>query len=86
MKDSLGFRRFVWVLCMLLVSSSLSGMACAEVADKEFVSREAEVEGVKLHYTTGGHGTPLILLHGYAETSRMWTPIMPVLAHIIRES
>ncbi len=54
-------------------------MARAEAADKDFVSRVAEVEGVKLHYTTGGHGTPLILLHGYAETSRMWTPILPVL-------
>ena len=79
MKDSFGFTRFAWLLCTLLVFSSLSGMACAQAADKEFVSRVAEVEGVKLHYTTGGHGTPLILLHGYAETSRMWTPILPVL-------
>src|SRR5207249_10837250 len=27
-----------------------------------------------------GHGAPLILLHGYAETSLMWKPIIPVLA------
>src|SRR5260370_24372469 len=54
-------------------------MARAEGADKVFVSGVGEVEGVKLYYTTGGHGTPLILLHGYAETSRMWTPILPVL-------
>jgi len=54
-------------------------MARAGATDEKFVSRVAEVEGVKLHYTTGGHGTPLILLHGYAETSRMWTPILPVL-------
>jgi pimeloyl-ACP methyl ester carboxylesterase len=32
-----------------------------------------------LYYTTGGHGPSLILLHGYAETSRMWNPILPVL-------
>lgn len=44
-----------------------------------FVSRTAEIDGVKLHYVTGGHGAPLILLHGYAETSRMWKPIMPLL-------
>ena len=79
MKDSFGFARFVCLLCLLLVSSSLSGMTRAEATDKAFVSRVAEVEGVKLRYTTGGHGTPLILLHGYAETSRMWTPILPVL-------
>jgi pimeloyl-ACP methyl ester carboxylesterase len=44
------------------------------------VSRTAEIAGVKLHYLTAGSGTPLILLHGYAETSRMWQPIIPLLA------
>jgi pimeloyl-ACP methyl ester carboxylesterase len=43
-------------------------------------SRTAEVTGVKMHYLTAGHGAPLILLHGYAETSLMWKPIMPALA------
>lgn len=43
-------------------------------------SRSAEVDGVKLHYLTAGKGSPLILLHGYAETSRMWKPILPLLA------
>jgi pimeloyl-ACP methyl ester carboxylesterase len=56
-----------------------SGVTYASAADKDFVSRTAEVDGVKLHYTTGGHGPALVLLHGYAETSRMWTPILPVL-------
>ena len=79
MQDSFGFNRFVCLFCLLLVSFPFSGMTCAEAAEKEFVSPVAEVEGVKLHYTTGGHSAPLILLHGYAETSRMWTPILPVL-------
>ena len=43
-------------------------------------SRTAEIEGATLHYLTAGSGTPLILLHGYAETSRMWRPIIPALA------
>jgi pimeloyl-ACP methyl ester carboxylesterase len=46
----------------------------------EIASRTAEIKGVKLHYLTAGSGTPLILLHGYAETSRMWRPIIPLLA------
>ena len=79
MRDSFGFPRLGCLLGLLLISFSLSGMARAGATDEKFVSRVAEVEGVKLHYTTGGHGTPLILLHGYAETSRMWTPILPVL-------
>src|SRR5437016_14531553 len=48
MKDSLGFARFVCLLCLLLVCFSLSGMARAEAADKQFVSRVVEVAGVKL--------------------------------------
>ena len=51
-----------------------------QTTDRTITSRTAEIEGVKLHYLTAGHGTPLLLLHGYAETSRMWSPIIPVLA------
>jgi len=43
-------------------------------------SRTSEIDGIKLHYLTAGQGEPLILLHGYAETSLMWRPIMPLLA------
>ena len=43
-------------------------------------SRTADVQGVKLHYLTAGHGAPVILLHGYAETSLMWRPLIPTLA------
>jgi pimeloyl-ACP methyl ester carboxylesterase len=43
-------------------------------------SRTADIEGVQLHYLTAGHGPPVILLHGYAETSLMWKPIIPTLA------
>jgi pimeloyl-ACP methyl ester carboxylesterase len=54
--------------------------AYGQGADAAIVSRTAEIGGVKLHYLTAGHGTPLLLLHGYAETSLMWKPIIPVLA------
>jgi len=43
-------------------------------------SRTVTIEGVKLHYLTAGHGPTLILLHGYTQTSRMWRPIIPLLA------
>lgn len=41
-------------------------------------SRYAVTERVTLHYLESGHGdgTPVILLHGYTETSRMWRPLM----------
>jgi pimeloyl-ACP methyl ester carboxylesterase len=42
--------------------------------------RFAEVNGVKLHYLFAGKGDPVILLHGYAQNSRMWRPLMAPLA------
>jgi pimeloyl-ACP methyl ester carboxylesterase len=43
-------------------------------------SKFANVNGVRLHYLAAGTGDPVILLHGYAETSHMWRPLMPELA------
>jgi pimeloyl-ACP methyl ester carboxylesterase len=43
-------------------------------------SRTAEAAGVKIHYLTAGHGPAVILIHGYTQTSRMWRPIIPLLA------
>lgn len=45
-----------------------------------FVEHFADVNCVKLHYLVGGKGSPVVLLHGCAETSRMWLPIMPQMA------
>ncbi len=44
------------------------------------VSRSAKVEGAKVRFLTAGQGPALILLHGYTQTSRMWKPIIPLLA------
>jgi pimeloyl-ACP methyl ester carboxylesterase len=43
--------------------------------------RDATIDNVQLHYLTAGDGpAAVILLHGFAETSRMWRPIIPTLA------
>ena len=60
--------------------SSLSAVASAGPSGDAIASRKAKVDGAELHYLTAGKGPALILLHGYAETSRMWRPIIPVLA------
>jgi pimeloyl-ACP methyl ester carboxylesterase len=56
-----------------------AGVASAQTVKKEFVSRDADIDGAKIHYTIGGSGPAVILLHGFAETSRMWNPVLPVL-------
>lgn len=45
-----------------------------------FHSGDAHVNGTTIHYWIGGQGTPVVLIHGYAETGHMWRPIMPLLA------
>src|ERR1700704_1276044 len=78
MKRDLKLFPVLSVLCLLFFLVSFSTSAHADTSGKSFVSRTAEIDGVKLHYTTGGHGPALILLHGYAETSRMWAPVLPL--------
>jgi len=43
-------------------------------------SRFANVNGVRLHYLIAGKGDPVVLLHGYAQTSHMWRPLIAELA------
>jgi pimeloyl-ACP methyl ester carboxylesterase len=52
----------------------------AEATGTTVIERTAEIDGVRLHYLTAGRGPTVILLHGYAETSRMWRPMVPLLA------
>ena len=79
MKRALNFLVGLAVFGPILLTA-LSSKVYGEAPDKTIASRTAEINGVKLHYLTAGHGTPLILLHGYAETSLMWKPIIPALA------
>ena len=43
-------------------------------------SRFAQANGLAIHYLAAGEtGSPVILLHGYAQNSHMWRPLMEVL-------
>src|ERR1700738_1762275 len=52
------------------------GNAFAQAPQSKF----AEVNGVRLHYLIAGKGDAIVLLHGYAETSHMWLPLIAKLA------
>jgi pimeloyl-ACP methyl ester carboxylesterase len=54
--------------------------ANASALSEAMASRTAEVDGLKMHYLTAGHGPAVLLLHGYTQTSRMWKPVIPLLA------
>lgn len=60
----------------------LAAASNAQAAPTPIQSHSAEVNGVTLHYLQAGDGAgvPVVLLHGYAETSHMWRPAMQQLA------
>jgi pimeloyl-ACP methyl ester carboxylesterase len=65
-----------FVALLLPLTLLLPGKALAQAPQSKF----AEVGGVRLHYLVAGKGDPIVLLHGYAETSHMWLPLIAKLA------
>src|SRR5271167_2975711 len=78
-------KRLCMAVSMLFFFSTVASVKASPVPAAPQVaqpidSRMAVVNGVKLHYLTAGHGPAVILIHGYTQTSRMWRPIIPLLA------
>jgi pimeloyl-ACP methyl ester carboxylesterase len=68
----------VWrLLCTFALPAATVSAQAPEVSIE---SRTAKIDNVQLHYLTAGKGPVVLLVHGYAETSRMWRPIIPMLA------
>ena len=59
--------------------SSLQGNSFT-IDNMTFSHHIASVNGIQLHYVIGGHGDPVVLLHGWPETWYEWHNIMPALA------
>ena len=47
---------------------------------KGFKHQYAMVNGVNIHYVTGGKGEPLLLVHGFGQNWYMWNRLLPELA------
>jgi len=62
-------------ILVLLITTCMAAGAQNRIND-----RYADVNGLKLHYLTAGKGDLVILLHGYAQNSHMWRPLIPELA------
>ena len=43
-------------------------------------SRVARVNSIRMHYLRAGDGSPVVLLHGWPQTSYMWRKLIPALA------
>lgn len=45
-----------------------------------FTYREIDADGTTIHTAVGGEGPPVLLLHGYPQSSVMWREVAPALA------
>ncbi len=71
--------RTAWAVVALLVASILD--PAVALGQQQIESRFAEANGVRLHYLTVGQGEPVLLLHGFGQSSHMWRPLMRELAN-----
>jgi len=67
-----------------VISSAIVLCFSSVQASEQITARDAKIDNVQLHYLTAGQGPAVLLLHGYAETSRMWRPLIPKLAEKFR--
>ena len=66
-------------LCFLAVLSTAASTRAADFGPG-FKTQSVAVDGGTVSVTVAGSGPPVVLLHGYAESSRMWKPLAKVLA------
>ncbi|HYQ30204.1 MAG TPA: alpha/beta hydrolase [Polyangiaceae bacterium] len=69
-------RNLLAPICALLLLVATAHDARAE----QVQSRFANANGTRIHYLVAGQGEPIVLLHGYAETSHMWLPLIAKLS------
>jgi pimeloyl-ACP methyl ester carboxylesterase len=69
-------RRACAVFRSLLFAALFAQSAHAEAPQSRF----ADVAGSRIHYLVAGKGDPVLLLHGYTQSSHMWRPLMETLS------
>jgi pimeloyl-ACP methyl ester carboxylesterase len=69
-----------WLVSFLLAVLNAALPAHAADFGPGFKIRSVAVDGGTVNVTVGGNGPPVLLIHGYAESSRMWKPLAIVLA------
>ncbi len=67
------------------VAAPVTGLAQPAPAEEfplpaGFTGTFRDIDGVRLHYVTGGHGPLVLLVHGFGQTWYEWRQLMPLLA------
>lgn len=65
------------MLLVVLSAVNRSAQAAEDTLPAGFKEATQTVgNGVSLHYVRGGSGEPVVLIHGFTDTSHMWGPIL----------
>ena len=73
----------IWMALSVALIPSSGSLAQLPQDKSAPQSKFAEINGVKLHYLVAGKGDPVVLLHGFAETSHMWRPLIAKLSELL---
>ena len=82
-RKKLMFKKTLFSLAALTVALTLPAGAEAQPASAQtqaITAHDLTVGGVRVHYLKAGHGPPVLMLHGWPETSHAWVKVMPLLA------
>jgi pimeloyl-ACP methyl ester carboxylesterase len=81
---------FLALLVLLLLGSGVETAHAATTNNppipRGFTDGFVHTDGIRIHYVQGGHGAPVVLLHGFPENWYEWHSVMPALAqryHVI---
>jgi pimeloyl-ACP methyl ester carboxylesterase len=72
-----GIRSSILVSAILVL---IVGPRLAFAQSAPAAGQTVSLGGLEMYYETTGQGTPLLLLHGFTQTGRMWDPFVPALA------
>ncbi|MES2458714.1 MAG: alpha/beta hydrolase [Bacteroidota bacterium] len=80
MKTITTIKHLMLVLLFIAFAGSLSAAVAPANPPANFNHHYATVNGVKIHYVSGGKGEPLLLVHGFGQNWYMWNRLLPELS------
>ena len=54
-----------------------------DIQPVEVIHHKVELDEIKMHYVTAGKGEPLVLLHGFPQTSHAWRKVSAAVAAVL---
>jgi pimeloyl-ACP methyl ester carboxylesterase len=71
---------YVMIIALLCCVQAIAQSIKPAPPPPGFVNKYETVNGIRIHYVTGGKGAPLLLIHGFGQNWFMWNRLMPELS------